>query len=142
MKGLNDLLIEVARRVPAFGGMFIDEEGRLAVYLLDVTQGAAAEEAIAAIFGRERIPRGGTRVLQGRYSFLQLEEWYGRLQAVFEVPGVSFTDIDEANNRLAIGLEEIEKRDMVERKVGELGIPLEAVQIEETGPIRPVDGLS
>lgn len=137
-KSYDDLLAEVARRHPGFGGMFINEAGGLSVYLLDPAQGAAAETAIAAVFGPERVPQGGIRVLNAQYGFLQLKEWYDRLGAVWEIPGVAFTDIDEGRNRLAVGLERIAQRGLVEEKLRSLGIPLEAVAIEETGPIIPL----
>jgi hypothetical protein len=139
-KTFDDLLVEIGKRVPAFGGMFVDTDGKLAIYLLDTTQGAAAEVAIAAVFGRERIPPGGIRVLQGQYSFLQLRDWYDGMGAVLGVSGVTVTDIDEGRNRLLVGLVHMDKRGLVEQELGKLGIPLEAVVIEETGPIIPLKG--
>ncbi len=139
-KTLDDLLIEVAKRVPGFGGMFVSEEGRLTVYLLDPTQGPAAEAAIAAVFGPERISPGGVRVLQGQYSFPQLKQWHDRMGALFEVSGVVLTDIGEADNRLTVGLERMDKRGLVEQRLDKLGIPRAAVEFEETGPIVPVRG--
>jgi hypothetical protein len=136
---MDDLLLEVARRVPEFGGLFIDEQDRLAVYLLDLTKSAAAEEAIVDVFGRERIPPGGIQAIQGQYGFLQLKEWYDRMGAVFRISGVTISDIDEAKNRLKVGLERIDKRELVEQQLSKLGIPLQAVIIEETGPIRPLE---
>lgn len=136
---MDDLLLEVAKRVPEFGGMFIDQSGRLVVYLLDLTKSAAAEEAIAAVFGPQFIPPGGIRGLQGQYSFLQLKEWYDRIGTVFQISGVVLTDIAEAKNRLEVGLEQTDKRGLVEQELSKLGIPLEAVLIEETGPIRPLE---
>lgn len=136
---MDDLLLEVARRLPGFGGMFIDRDGRLAVYLLDPAEIGAAEEAIAAVFGRERFPPGA-RAVQGQYSFLQLNEWHGRLNSLFGVPGVVLTDLDEGRNRLAVGLERAGAGAAVERELSRLGIPREAVVIEETRPIIPLPG--
>lgn len=137
---LDDLLLEVARRVPGFGGLFVDPDGRLAVYLLDPADSAAAEEAIAAVFGRNRIPPGGVRVIQGQYSVLQLKEWYDGLGSLFSIPGVVLTDLDEGRNRLAVGIEQERARGPVEREVERLGIPREAVIIEQTPPIIPLPG--
>src|ERR1700730_780631 len=52
---IDDLLSEVARRVPAFGGMFIGPDRTLRIYLLDARQKEAAQSAIAAVFGRGRV---------------------------------------------------------------------------------------
>ncbi len=68
MRTLDDLFAEVARRVPAFGGMFLSEdEQTLQVYLTDLRPPivAAAQAAIAAVFGTQRIPLGGIQAIQG-----------------------------------------------------------------------------
>jgi len=137
---LDDLLLEVATRVPGFGGMFIDEDGRLAVYLLDPAESSAAEEAIAAVFGRERIPPRGVRAIQGQYGIQQLKGWYDRFLSLFSIPGVVMTDLDEGRNRLTVGVERPQVRAPVERELRRLDIPPEAVIIEVTGPIMPVPG--
>ncbi len=137
-KTYDDLLAEVAIRHPGFGGMFINAEQGLSVYLLDPTQSAAAEAAIAAVFGPQRIPREGIQALQGQYGFLQLKEWYNRMVAVWEISGVALIDIDEGRNRLAVGLEQIAQRGAVEDKLKRMGIPRDAVIIEETDPLIPL----
>ncbi len=137
---LDDLLIEVARRAPGFGSMFIDEDGRLTVHLIDPEESAAAEEAIAVVFGRERIPPGGMRVIPGQYSFLQLKSWYDQLGSLFRIRGVVMVDMDDRRNRLAVGVEDAQARAAVERALTGLDVPREAVVIEETGPIMPVPG--
>src|SRR4029453_9823275 len=101
---LDDLFAEVARRVPAFGGLFIGPDKTLQMYLLDPAQKAAAEEAIFAVFGRERFPEGEIRVLRGQYGFLQLKAWHARQRVVtLAIPGVVRTSIAESKNRLQIG---------------------------------------
>ncbi|MBI3951075.1 MAG: hypothetical protein HY314_11555 [Acidobacteria bacterium] len=140
-KTFDDLLVEVAKRAPGFGGMFIDEEGALSVYLLDVTQKATAEAAIAAVFGPDRIPPSGIRVLQGQYSFVQLKQWHDRLSpTVLARPGVILTDIDEAKNRLRVGVEKLELAKQVEEELTKLDIPRKAVLIEVTEPVKPLSG--
>src|SRR2546429_73159 len=59
---LDDLFAEVARRVPAFGGMYIGTNRALHVYLLDPAERAAAEAAIIEVFGRARVPEGSIEV--------------------------------------------------------------------------------
>jgi len=148
---LDDAFAEVAKMAPGFGGMFLDAENEnvLYVYMLETAPGeinlergeisqerVAIEAAIEKVFGREVIPVGGIRVLQGKYSFLQLKEWYDRMWVpLLELPGVVFTDIDEAKNRLAIGMETLGMQSQVESLLAGLGIPLEAVNIEETKPV-------
>jgi len=136
----DDLLQRVARQVSGFGGMFIDEDGRLAVYLLDTAQLGAAEAAIATVFGPERIPLGGVRALQGQYSVTQLKQWHDRLGDLFAVSSVTLTDLDEAKNRVRVGVEDDAAVGAVEQALRKLGVPREAVIIELTGPVTPVRG--
>lgn len=55
--------------------------------------------------------------------------------ALHAIPGVVLTDIDDRNNRLTIGVETLNVSDRVQQELSNLGIPLEAVNLEETGLI-------
>jgi hypothetical protein len=55
METYDDLLARVEEHAPGFGGMFIDTDGRLAVYLLDPSELPAARAAIEAVFGADRL---------------------------------------------------------------------------------------
>jgi len=106
------------------------------VYLFDARLARAAQGAIETFFGRERLPLDNIQVLPGQYSFLQLKDWHERLMPrVLGLPGVILTDIDEAANRLRIGVEAQEQQGVVEVQLANLGIPRDAVFIEETKPI-------
>lgn len=133
---VDELYLEVVRKVPAFGSMFVNGDC-LYVYLLDPTQKEQAEAAIRDIFGSEYICPEGIRVLQGQYSFIQLKEWKDRMSALWAIPGIVFIDIDDANNRLTVGVESSQAGAGVERELLQLGVPREAVIIERTGPIYP-----
>lgn len=130
----SDLLAEIAKRVPAFGGMFFDK-GNLYVYLLDPTQRETVETVIADVFGPDFIPPGGIQVLQGQYSFLQLMEWESRLGASSALPEVAMIYIDNEKNRLRVGLGKTEMVGLVEQELTRLNVPREAVIIEKTGAI-------
>lgn len=135
-KTLDDMFVDVARLVPSFGGFFIGPDKALHVYLLNPAHKAAAEAAITAVFGRERLPLGEIRALQGKYSFLQLKSWHDRQRmATLAIPGVALTSIAESKNRLQIGVSDINVISRVERELADLGIPREAVNIVETEPI-------
>jgi hypothetical protein len=84
---LDDLLAEVARRVPDFGGIFIGPDGTPQIYVLDPRMAGAALEAIEAVFGPgrlsqggiqvlpgQRLSQGGIQVLPGQYRFVQLAD--------------------------------------------------------------------
>ena len=92
----------------------------------------AAQEAIEEVFGRQRIPESGVRVLQGQYSIAQLKQWYDPMyMSVLTIPGVTATDLLEGRNRLWIGVENMDLQWKVEEELGSLDIPREAVIIEK-----------
>jgi hypothetical protein len=139
MECYDDLLVRVEEQAPGFGGMVIDPAGRLAVYLLDPSQLGAARSAIEAVFGADRVPEAGVCALHGRYVVSQLKRWTELAAPVLGLPGVTAIDLDEASNRVAIGVEDDSRRQAVERALSGLAIPREAVVIEVTGEIRPLD---
>jgi hypothetical protein len=138
---IDDLFADVAQAVPEFGGMYLVEDGLvLEIFLRDPTSERtdAAAEAIRTIFG-EIIPEGGIRARQGTYGFLQLREWYAAIVGgLVGIPGVVSTDIDEAANRLAIGIATADAEDEILDVVSDLGIPGDAVAVTVTGPIEPL----
>jgi hypothetical protein len=144
---VDDMLAAVGLRVPEFGGMFIGEENHvrtLQVYLLDPAPRviAAVEQAIVDVFGRDRIPPGGIRVLQGQYSFMELKRLYDSgLTTVLSMPDVVFTDIDEVHNRLRVGVASPSAVTAVQRQLDALAIPRAAVTIEITPPFEAQDSL-
>lgn len=139
MQSYDDLLVRVEEKAAGFGGMFIGQDGRLAVYLLDSSGLAAARAAIEAVFGAQQVPAAGVRALQGQYTVSQLKRWTERATGLLEISGVTMLDLDEAKNRVAVGLEDDSRKPTVEQALASLGIPREAVVIEVTGPIRPLD---
>ena len=133
-KTLDDLFARVAGHLPGFGGMFLDGD-KLNVYLTDPGQKAAAERAVGAVFGRGLIPAGGIQVLKGQYGFSQLRAWHEKMGSLFDISGVIFIDIDEAANRLKVGVEGTWANSAVEREIGRLGVPRGAINIVVTQPI-------
>jgi hypothetical protein len=141
LKTIDDSFAEVARLVPAFGGMFIQNQ-TLQVYLLDPAQREAAEAAIVAVFGRERLPQGGMQTLQAQYGFLQLKAWHDRQRLnTLAIPGVVMTSIAESKNRLQIGVKDASVIARVELELFNLGVPREAVSIVETAPFEDLQSL-
>jgi hypothetical protein len=138
VESYDELLARVEERAPGFGGMFIGQDGRLAVYLLDKSQLAAARSAIEIVFGAERLPASGVRALRGQYTVSQLKRWAERATEMLEVSGVTMVDLDEAKNRVAIGIEDNSRTRTVEQALVSLGIPRKAVVIAVTGQIRPL----
>lgn len=140
---LDDQFAAIARRVPEFGGMFFGrDEQTLQIYLTDTSPNkvAAVRRAIIAVFGAPTIPRGGIRPIKGQYQFLQLREWYTRMVGpVLSISGVTATDINEATNRLVVGLERSEAESPVLETIKRMNIPRETVVLVVTGPVVPLN---
>jgi hypothetical protein len=138
----DDLFAEVAALAPGFGGLFLDKDGILNVYLLDpAAEGAktAAIDAIAAVFGPDRFPLAEVRTLQGTYSFSQLHEWRKDLRRdVLGLRGVTTLDIHDFTFRLMIGVEATEVETRVEEELARLAIPREAVDLWVEPPVEPI----
>ncbi len=170
---LDHGLLNVAERVSGFGGMFFDDNGELNVYIVGIeqlnpeelrTQQVQVKSVVTDIFGEDFLARGRDRrfdsqkpesfsrikIINGDYDFVQLFKWRTNIERILNMPGVVFSDLDESQNRLKIGVESLEMRKQIEITLPKLGVPPEAVIIVETEPIeffaalrdrqRPVQG--
>jgi hypothetical protein len=138
METHDDLLLRVERGASGFGGMYVDKDGQLAVYLTDSSQLPAARAAIVAVFGPAAVPAAGIRAVAGQYTLSQLAAWRKRATRVMQLPGVVFVDLDEAKNRVAIGVDGVSRTEAVQKMLTSLEIPARAVRVEVTDPIDPV----
>jgi len=136
----DDRLLRVEQQAPGFGGMFIDRDGTLAIYLLDQSQLPAALAAIDSVFGPQTVPPAGVKVLQGQYTISQLKQWTDLLRDLLTMPGVTTLDLNEATNRVTVGISDSSLIPSVERTLQSQAIPREAVSIDVTGEIRPLGG--
>jgi hypothetical protein len=141
-QGLDAEFVQIARDVPGFGGMFYDEAGNLNVYMTTGQLRAAGTEEIKRGLGRSLqgagrdVPTANRIVIrEGQHDFIQLDRWHQQSTAVLGLRGVVFTDIDETQNRLRIGIESGIPATHVEQMLQMAGIPLDAVEIEVTEPI-------
>jgi hypothetical protein len=134
----DDLLAEATRAVPAFGGMFLDDDGNLNLYLLDSSQKVQAEAAIESVFGADRFEGATVKVLEADFAFADLHRWRQDMRRwVLGLPGVVSLDIDETRNRISVGLEEMEAQAAVEAELAKLGVPRDAVILEVDTPVTP-----
>lgn len=138
---IDDIFEDIAKEVPGFGGVFFDPPGspNLQVVLTDTRPEklAAARNAILSRYpGAGRLLASGYAARQGQYDFVQLRGWYRQMRDVLSQPGVVSTGIDEVKNRLRVGIAFESDRDSVEEWLSRSGIPLEAINVEVTGPVR------
>lgn len=125
----------LVRTIPGFGGFFLDQ-GVPTVYLTDLTQRPAAEHALRGFAAARGFSAAQIRTLQGRYAYADLDRWSQQVSNdAFLIAGVVYTDLDEAANRVTVGVEHAAAADSVRGLVAQLGIPAEALQLKETEPI-------
>ncbi|MGH2554217.1 MAG: hypothetical protein ACRDHO_00675 [Actinomycetota bacterium] len=132
-----DLWAEVGARVPTFAGLYVNEDTRT-LYVLLTDQGQSLEEAVHAIQTIIRshvfceyapVARAAT------YSYSQLKAWDDRISEVLSIPGTVSSGIDEVNNRLEVGVEDLaEQGPIVEAKLADLGVPREVAHIVQEQP--------
>ena len=127
---------ELARQIPEFGGYFLDEQGVPTVWLTDVEAKGEAQNALAGFARSRGVLPTGIRVRQGAYSYAQLDDWHSRVAPVWEHAGVVFTDLDEANNTVLIGVENSALADVILATLERARVPRSAVQIREVEPIQ------
>lgn len=119
----------IAKDIEGFGGLYFDGQGRPTAYVLDPGRPQPLLEA------------RGWRVVQGDYSFLQLRDWRLELRSLLALEGVVLLDLDEARNRVRIGVDEKHMeslRGVLLQELALRSVPEEAVLIEPVEPVVPV----
>jgi hypothetical protein len=134
--------IALGRTVPGFGGFYFDATGAPTVYLRDPGRRGAVAAALAPYFQAEGVDPSRLRVLRGDFDYTQLDQWFAKVSpAALAVPGAVFADLDEASNRLRIGVEHAAAQAAVRSAIARLGVSAEAVIVEQTEPIQQAASL-
>jgi hypothetical protein len=135
-QGSPDDPVALARSVPGFGGFFVDEQGTPTIYLKDPGQRGAAEKALTPWFTSQGRGLATMRVRKADFDWADLDRWFTQTSAeALGVPGVVFTDADEARNRVSIGVEHAAAAAQVRSVLARLGVPASAVSVEVVEPI-------
>jgi hypothetical protein len=128
-------LANLARAIPGFGGLFIDH-GVPTVYLTNPTDRTAMERALGDFASSRGSSAAQIQVLQGRYSLQELDRWTRQITTdAFSIAGVVYTDLDEAANRVTVGVDRASASSSVRSLAARLSIPAEAVVVKQTEPI-------
>ena len=127
---------ELDRQIPGFGGFFLDGDGAPTVYLTRGASRAPVERALGAYLAARGLSTAAIRVREGQYAWQQLERWQdAATQGAFDVPGTVFVDNDETSNRVLVGVESVGSASQVRAAVARLGVPDDAVVVDQVEPI-------
>jgi hypothetical protein len=139
--GLDAAFARIAEQHPGFGGAFYGEDGTLYIYSTGVQP--LSTRALGAPLAEIGVDLNAqpVRVLEGQYDFRELRDWRARADVVFGLRGVVFTDVDEAVNRVRIGVENAAAEAAVARAIAMAGVPREAVVISRAEPEYPMQTL-
>ncbi len=128
----------LARAVPGFGGLFLDH-GVPTVYLTDPSQRGPLERALGAFARGRGFAPSQIHVLAGRYAYGDLDRWFQQVsKEAFAQGGIVFVDLDEATNRVLVGVERGASHANVHSLAARLGVPVEAIVTRDVDPIQYV----
>lgn len=126
------------RAIPGFGGFYLDD-GVPTVYLTDVTRRGAVESALGPFARARGLAAKDIRVAQAQYAYKSLDTWHRSVTVdAFDIPGVVYTDLDEASNRVVVGMERGAGTTGVRDLAARLGVPAAAIVVRETEPVIPM----
>jgi len=132
-------MASLSRALPGFGGLFVDH-GVPTVYLTDPGQRGLAEQLLAG-FARAR-GAAGIRVLAARFAYRDLDTWFQQVSNEgFAQGNVVFVDLDEAANRVLVGVERGAAHANIRALAARLGVPAEALTVRDVEPIHQLASL-
>ena len=133
---------ELDRQVPGFGGFFLDRNGEPTIYLARGASRAPAERALGAYMAARGQSAAALHVREARYGWQQLQRWQdAATDGAFSVNGTVYVDNDETTNRVHIGVASIGTTGQVRAAIARLGVPYDAVIVDQVEPIVQVASL-
>ena len=122
--------------LPEFGGLFLDDAGNATVYVTDMGK---AEEVRARLGGLARehgLSVDDIQVAQAQFSYAQLNDAFSRAtHAAMPLTGSVFTDLDEATNRVVVGVDNASRINGVRTALTRAGLAAGSYDVVLTKPI-------
>lgn len=148
-RGDEQRFVDIANVIAGFGGFYFDKHGNLTAFLTDLRHSEDARSLLMPEFTRwkqsSRIARSASRQIQfvkGAFDIRDLLDWRDQLgPKLARISGIVFLDMEEDQNRLAIGIAHGKltlAHPLVISLLQDLKIPLSAVKVQETSPWRPL----
>ncbi len=132
-------LHRLSAEIPGFGGYYFDPGGDLVAYVTEPGRApGAAGAALRPLAERAlREGRGSGRVVlrRGAYDIPTLARLRDRVtDPLLGLEGVVSVDLDEARNRVVVGIADPAARGRVQRTLADLAVDAEPVLVEEDEP--------
>ena len=131
--------VELAQQIQGYAGHWYEGATRV-VALTSAGSEDAARRVLDARAPAEQGSRpeaqmgGGTRFVPASFDYLTLRRFRdSSIEQVLEVDGTTFYDLDEAANRVVVGIVDETPRAEVEARFKESGVPAEATEVVVTG---------
>lgn len=142
--GLDKKFEDLTRTFPGFAGYFYEAPGKLVV--LSTRPGNNEGGLRSAVRGKLGSPRSNAleniRFESASYDFSELSRWRAQLDQAISVGTLIFSDIDERENRVSLGVVSVTAIATVSSLADQLGIPRDAVEIRTAIQPTPVTSLT
>lgn len=137
-KNMDDYLAEVADKVPGFAGYYYDpKSGAMTMWLKSEDDKAKAVEALLpymeakqlGVIDMEGFKKMEFLVRISNYDFRQLLVYQEMIGRSVKISHFSFSDVNEAQNKVTIGIYDMTEKPQILLDCAKVGIPSDAVEV-------------
>ncbi len=137
MLNMDEEMAAIADRVQGFAGYTVENDGSLTVRIAGAAKNghipSATSRALSAYFGKD------FSVRTAEFNARELFQWKVKAAELLGQDGVTFVDLDEARNRIVVGLVSNGKHQALSKvraAIAKMGLPTEALVLETTSAIK------
>jgi hypothetical protein len=136
---LDDEQARIAREeIPGYAGYYSDKEGNLTLLLRDTATSATAETVfngyVKKWYGNRADHLHVKHHRKVAFDFNQLKEWHDSLMWRFANRGLTYSDVNEVDNKVWLGAASAGVLQSIHAAMKELRIPERAVRVEISQP--------
>jgi hypothetical protein len=136
--GLDSVFSEIGGRIHGFAGFYLGRDGAVNVMLVDRAQNGLARREVSELLGRTRgRALGHMNVKQAKYDFRQLYAWKEAIAGAAGDVGLTLSGVCEERNQVCISVRRGGGVAAAQALLARLGIPTDAVDVEERDPVTP-----
>ncbi len=138
----DEQLDRISEQVPEFAGLYLDRDV-LVVQVTDGTDGTAvaAVEAAMQVLDDRSLATHRIRAVRTQFSWVQLRAWFLAVHnRLWQLDGVTMTDIDERTNRVTVGVADDKYEAGVRAAAEEAGMPPDALNVVHFEAVKALTG--